>query len=736
MDELQAKDNLSRNEKMNYANILNSIGSAYLGVQRYDSALHYHFSSLNMYHDLQAEDNISIVHQNLGINYSEQGKNDSAKVFLTRAVDARRKIFGDKNFRTSTSLRYLGDHFSRMNQPDSALKYYQQAVVAGSAENFRSYQPSDNPSRNDFIFDGSLLSALREKGAALRAIYQRDLKTDDLTNSLKTLQLAIDLMDENQAMYELEGSSLLLSRDFYEVFEAALSACHTLFQVLNDPKYLEIAFMIMEKSKARLLYDTFKGLQLSQEVGIPDSLWAKENSIRSQLASFTKDLEKEQTNMPIDAGKIARLEEDVFQSTVALEQFHEDLESAYPSYASSTRSELMNLPSITNRLSEENKGLVSYFWGNTDLFTLMISKGKISFYRQPIDTVEKQLNNYQKHLIEGPQFTNQAARFQQFARDAHNLYRVLFNNTQLEDQPLIIATDGPLRLIPFEALVTELPNDISNDYSELTYLLNKFPTSYIYSANLWAMQPELEAGEMRTLGIGHSSMGEDLKGPNELPGTAREIELLQSQLKGLFLSGSKATKQSFLRYAQDYNIIHLAIHGISDSISRLNNRLLFRNPDHPDQTESLYTYELYNLRLNSRLAVLSACESGVGKNFQGEGVYSMSRAFSYAGCPTTVMSLWRISDKTTPKILESFYRQISNGHPVDVALQQAKIQYLADYPQNLSHPAYWAAMVMYGNTDKLIDNPSKLNLVLPLVLIGILSLVFYARRKRNLHQSG
>ena len=733
MHELQTQDRLSTNEVKNLANVMNSIGSTHLEVQQYDSASMYHFKSLEMYQNLGAEDEISIVYQNLGINYSNQAKYDSAKVYLLRAIATRKQVFGNKHFRTSSSLRYLGDHFYRMNELDSALQYYQQAIVAGSGEKFQSYQVTNNPSQSDFIFDGSLLNALWKKGATLSAVYYRDQNIDDLINSLATLQIAIMLMDENQALYELEESSLLMSRDFYEIFEAALGACYGLYQISNDQKYLEIAFMIMEKSKARLLYDTFNGLQLSQEVGIPDSLRTKENSIRSQLASFTKDLEKEQTMVPIDAGKVASLEEQVFQSTVALEQLHEYLESAYPSYVSSTRSELMSLTAITDRLSNENKGLISYFWGDVDLFTLVIIRGKIGFYKQPINMVKTRLNKFQKHLLDGPRFTSQTETFRQFVTDAHNLYQTLFNDTRLDGQSLIIATDGPLRFIPFEALVVELPDYDTNDYSQLKYLLKISPTSYIYSANLWTMQSNVEAGEMQTLGIGHSSVNEDLKGPNELPGTAREIEILQGQLKGLFLSGREATKQSFLQHAQNYNIIHLAIHGISDSISRLNNRLLFRSPDHPGQTEALYTYELYNLRLNSRLAVLSACESGIGKNFQGEGVYSMSRAFSYAGCPTTVMSLWRISDKTTPEILESFYNEISNGQAVDFALQQAKIQYLSNNPQNLSHPAFWAAMVVHGSTDKLIEQYSKLSLVLPILLIGFLILVFYLRRKTNLH---
>jgi CHAT domain-containing protein len=737
MHELQTKNRLSRNEELNLANMMNSVGSTHLELQQYDSALWYHYKSLNRYQEFGSEDDITIVYQNLGINYSIQGKYHTAKVYLQKAVESRRQEYGDKNFRTSTSLRFLGDHFERMNELDSALTYYQQAVVAGSGENFRSLQVADNPGPSDFVIDGSLLNALWKKGKALRARYDRDLDVNDLINSLETLQVAIELMDSNQDLYELEGSSLLMSSDFYEIFEAALNDCYTLYQASDDPEYLATAFLIMEKSKARLLYDTFSGLALSQQVGIPDSITNKENAIKSELALHTKDLDQELATTPRDPDKIANLEERVFQSNRALEQLHEYLAAAYPAYISSTRSELMSLSTVQQRLSEEKKGLISYFWGEVNLYSLVVNRDAITIHQQPIDTVQKWLDKYQKHLQDGPQFVDQAARFQAFTIDAHRLYQHLFHDIELigKGQSLIIATDGPLRFIPFEALVEKLPEQYHNDYSQLNYLLQTSPISYIYSANLWALQSKKEAVNMKTLGFSYSSNKESSRGSNELPGAAREIEILQGQLDGLFLSGTEATKQSFLQHAQDYSIIHLAIHGVSDSISRLNNRLLFRNPSDPDKTEPLYTYELYNLRLNSRLAVLSACESGIGKNFQGEGVYSMSRAFSYAGCPTTVMSLWRISDKTTPEILENFYSQLSQGQAVDLALQQAKIQYLSDNPQNLSHPAFWAALVVHGNTDELVAPPTRLTLILTLLSVGILLLILYRQARRKSYRT-
>ena len=82
--------------------------------------------------------------------------------------------------------------------------------------------------------------------------------------------------------------------------------------------------------------------------------------------------------------------------------------------------------------------------------------------------------------------------------------------------------------------------------------------------------------------------------------------------------------------------------------------------------------EIYTLPINAELAVLSACETGYGKLEKSEGVMSMSRAFQYAGVKSTVMSLWKVPDKETSKLMLLFYKNLKKGFPKDKALQKAK----------------------------------------------------------------
>lgn len=115
----------------------------------------------------------------------------------------------------------------------------------------------------------------------------------------------------------------------------------------------------------------------------------------------------------------------------------------------------------------------------------------------------------------------------------------------------------------------------------------------------------------------------------------------------------------------------------------------------------MYAADLYLHQLNADLTILNACETGKGALQKGEGVMSLSRAFTYAGCPSLMMSLWSIDEQPSADILDIFFNKIKKGTSKDVALQQAKLNYLEHTSTNLSHPYYWGGLVLTGNMEVL-----------------------------------
>ena len=88
----------------------------------------------------------------------------------------------------------------------------------------------------------------------------------------------------------------------------------------------------------------------------------------------------------------------------------------------------------------------------------------------------------------------------------------------------------------------------------------------------------------------------------------------------------------------------------------------------------------------TQLIVLSACATGSGRLYQGEGVFSFNRAFAALGIPSSVANLWAVDDQSTYRLTELFYRHLTDGLPVDQALQKAKLEFIGDGPCQESLP--------------------------------------------------
>ena len=108
----------------------------------------------------------------------------------------------------------------------------------------------------------------------------------------------------------------------------------------------------------------------------------------------------------------------------------------------------------------------------------------------------------------------------------------------------------------------------------------------------------------------------------------------------------------------------------------------------------LTTTDIFGLDLEANLVVLSACNTAVGELSGGDEIVGMSQAFMYAGSLSVLASLWSVSDVSTPKLMVLFCRNLREGQPEALALQNAQVRLMEDYP----HPFYWAPFVLIGRS--------------------------------------
>ena len=225
---------------------------------------------------------------------------------------------------------------------------------------------------------------------------------------------------------------------------------------------------------------------------------------------------------------------------------------------------------------------------------------------------------------------------------------------------------------------------------------------------------------------------EDSNSLDHLPATAIEV----SELKGTILMDSSATKSYFLRRANEYRILHLATHAVMNTEKPSQSFIAFY-PTDPSKPESykLYLNELYGLNLDStNLMLLSACETGIGKFVQGEGVMSLSRGVLYAGCPSVITTLWRADDKATAFIMEDFHKNLDGGEDLSNALRLAKLDFIHKYPSTAKNPSLWAHLILMGKTDALYKSYTKLLLIIGLCILagtGIIVLVIMKKGAKS-----
>ena len=208
-------------------------------------------------------------------------------------------------------------------------------------------------------------------------------------------------------------------------------------------------------------------------------------------------------------------------------------------------------------------------------------------------------------------------------------------------------------------------------------------------------------------------------------GEGKKDELkLPALLPDPWLLDREASREAFLNNAPYYRVLHLATHACADETESARSRIFFAD-------DYLYAHELYTLDLHADMAVLSACETGVGEFRKGEGVISLARGFAYAGIPSTVMSLWSVNDRATSDLMQLFYRNLKAGMPKDRALQSAKLEFLSTREDKASLlPAYWAAFVHFGDVDPLPIGGSRIpNWTWALLLIPILAAGWFFRRR-------
>lgn len=300
---------------------------------------------------------------------------------------------------------------------------------------------------------------------------------------------------------------------------------------------------------------------------------------------------------------------------------------------------------------------------------------------------------------------------------------------------LIIIPSGILSYIPFEAILHNGQKIIEKCTVSYGFSLNHLNTIKNYpkssSNEIFCFAPNYNHNSKSTNTHENFNIERTGKSNNNLIYNKEEIKnikIFYPQTK-LFI-GEKAEKSSFIKNKEKGKIIHIAAHAISSNIES-ENKIYFSERDTTNQELTLS--EIYNLDFNADLVTLSACQTGLGKFFKGEGVISLARGFAYGGAKSVVNSLWNANDASTSEIMTNFYKNLSEGQAKDEALRNAKLSYLESAPPSRRHPYYWATFIATGDMSPLDlkDNKDIKSAILILGLITALLIISISVIKRK-----
>ncbi len=662
------------------------------------------------------------------IKYDQSSYNEALEVY-NKASALFESL--ENQFNVSNLHVFVGkaEVYAAQEEYEKALEFCQ-IVIKQIVENFDEEDVKANPDISEYILDQKLLfKTLRLKSRIFGELYRQtdDIKMAEIAHEINVL--SVTLIQKIWRELQTVASKNFISDEKYELFESSISTAFQLYQKTDERKYLESAFEFFEISKANLLKENLFDRQFKLFSNIPDSLKEKE----SQLLSEIKYLEDRvfKLNRSKDTLLLSSSKTRLLDKQLAYETLQKQLKRKYERYYNLKLGGLQyDLKSFQDKVLFKKQMVVQYFVGENKIYAMLVTKNDIQLVPLEISEIKPLVTAYYNAVL------NQDGS--QLDTNSYGLYKYLLNDLLVDKKEvnhLIIIADDLLAGLPFETLLTRAPTT-ENKHEAKPFLLRDFEVSYHYSADLMAsnfFSTKKGLGD-KFIGfaplVGESPDFKDLRRSangrmlSALPGTKDEVKNIASIFGGEFKIGGDATEGQFKAAFQNASILHVASHAVIDPKNPLYSKLVFSKSSEEEEDGFLHAYELYNMSVNSSMVSLSACNTGIGKYFKGEGVQSLGRGFMYAGAPSVMMSLWAVPDKATTKIMTYFYEEIKDGKSEAKALRLAKLKYLDQADKNTIHPYYWGAFIYVGHHSP--DSRMKPAQYLLIFVILFVLIVFYS----------
>lgn len=658
----------------------------------FEKAKYYLKSNLKLALSNQLDDLTCSTYNNLANIYNLEQK-DSALYFADKGISKC-------TYTQSLSRSYfqIADYYKIKNDYKKGLNNIQKGINVILDSNLQSSEKIKLKILKDNNDKDQLLFMLAEKNKLLFLQSQKERNSNYSKLALQHTLVADSLIDLIQSE-TLNQTKLHWREKASEIYTQGAELCY----YLKNP---ETAFYLSEKGKAILLSEAILKNQAISK--LPDSVVTRENQLKKTLVNLKAQQSNDET-----------IKNKTFQAELNYEAYIDSIEMAFPKYfKNKSLQDVIRLSDLQKNLDEETT-VISYSWPNSNtegetVYALFITKQKVELLNLgKSDPIADLVRNFQK-LVSRPLVSK--VDLDSYQKLANQLYKVLLQpknvKTNLENNKLIILPDGKLHNLPFEALSTQ--------EEELNYLIKNHDISYAYSMSFLYHNSKIVRNQKNAF-VGYAPVTFERLNLDPLKNSIAEINAVSSITNDFIFTHERATKSSFLDGAKDSKIIHLATHADATD-----------NPWIAFTDEKLNLQELYTFKNNAELAVLSSCNTSIGKIATGEGVMSLARGFFYSGANSVVASLWNVNDKSSATIMEDFYNNLKLGETKSEALRGAKLKYIDSHSLSEASPYYWSSFILLGNTSKieLVSGFRTLHyFILGAILLIALFLFFRLKKK-------
>ncbi len=739
-------------DKLYYLLILSHLGDIELNVGNYIEAKKYYELAMKHKQIIKLFQLEPSFYASLGEIYEGLGDKKRAEKYYKMGVEFSKK---NKNLEGLAYLYFDLSIFYGKEKSRESIKYALKAY-----ELYKKMELPDNQKRAILSISFALYLNKKYKKSIkwLLKLYGISVETCDYINAFISSgflgKCYKQLGNFNKALFYFKKANLYIEKisssmetnlnlklnfesSIHKIYEEYIDTYFNLFLNSKKSRYVDDAFKVVEKYKSQnLFYSFLKNRFLEKLKSVSPEIKLKLYILNKKIGFLRNKfiLTKSVNERSIIKNHLENL---LHERETLLKRLNLHFLKNF------AEKNLISTSEIQNIIGNEN-ACIEFFIGENKSFYWIITKNKLIFKKfsltqDRLNDILKKIsynlycrNNSKNGLLMDETFVGFNVIY--LNRLFTKYFKEIFNEIPSQKK-LIISPDSSLLIFPMEALVTKY------DSNKVKFLISKY--SLIYTPNFSFIKLNILNSnktyfkkDILTMGISNfSRINKSLKRYKlkNLPYSSEEaFEIANMFNKSKYFINSDATEHNFKKNFKEFSIIHLSTHTIIEENNPIYSKIIL-NPDKRWNEDGIvYGYELGEMNFKTNLMVLNSCETGIGKIFNGSGLYGISKILLSSGIKSLIVTLWPVKDYFAKNFMLKFYSQLKKVKNTERALRETKLFFIKSLKYR--DPYYWASYILIGKNTIFQNleekkNPSKvLWTKIFFIIFSILSVISLLKR--------